>query len=304
MHILVVHNAYNSLACEAQLMVASFLAQNALEYTSYKSSDLRLGAEELIRARTQLPHFDLAIALGGDGTLLRVAHLVYEHKTPILGINYGKLGFLANDPEYGIVSLLSSALAGELKQESRAGLAVCLEYVNASGAKAQKHYYALNELALSRGESPSLCEFKLYIAGEPIQSLRADGIVLASATGSSAYALSAGGPLVSPALNALVVVPLNPHTLACRPFVCAGHETVELTIEKQAPRCIPALALDGERIVAENTLFDETPLNSSTSDENFVFVERIMVHTAKTPSILLRSEQQNFYTKARGAFFT
>ena len=226
MHILIVRNNSNSQAVDASLLLATYLATQGLDYTLVDSSDLscRCDHEELNGALAS--GVEMAVVLGGDGTILRTARQIGTSGVPVLGINFGRLGFLANTGDEGVIAVVASALAGDVVAEQRTNLridVVCEGEPDPWGDddEAAAHdvddpartFFALNELAVTRGANGRIIDFSLGISGAHIADMRGDGLVVATATGSTAYALSAGGPLVAPGFNGLVAVPLAPHTL-------------------------------------------------------------------------------------------
>ena len=155
----------------------------------------------------------LVVSLGGDGTLLRAASIVGYREIPILGLSFGHLGFLTGAGSKNIVESVSRALAGEMHQSRRATLDVDVTFCCGGGLMRDTHHFALNELALTRGALGDMIEFDVSVSGNRIDRLRGDGFVVATATGSTGYALSSGGPIVTPEFNGMVCVPIAPHTV-------------------------------------------------------------------------------------------
>ena len=178
----------------------------------------RLALPELI-ARA-----DLMIVIGGDGTLLYAAGLVAEHDIPLLGINRGRLGFLTDVSPRDMISAVDSLLAGECIADRRALLQARL--ISPQGAVVSR--FALNDVVFNRLETGRMLDFETRIDGRYVNSLAGDGLVIATATGSTAYALSCGGPIVEPRLNVLVVAPICPHTLSHRPFLVPGDSRIDI----------------------------------------------------------------------------
>ena len=230
MKVLIVRNDYNVQATDASLLLATYLATQQVDYALVDSSELGHWAEgDGALSAHLIEGVDLAVALGGDGTILRVAHLAGTSGIPILGLNFGRLGFLANTSEDGVVAAVAAALSGDVVEERRTNLrvdVVCDGEVDpyedtadlgeGGGRFPRKPIFALNEVAVTRGAFGRMIDFELGISGAHIADMRGDGLVVATATGSTAYALSAGGPLVSPGFGGLVVVPLAPHSLRSR----------------------------------------------------------------------------------------
>jgi len=172
---------------------------------------------------------DLMIAIGGDGTLLYAAGLVAEHEIPLLGINRGRLGFLTDVLPQDMVASLRAVLAGECEADRRALLQARL--ISAAGSEV--HGFALNDVVFNRLETGRMVDFETRIDGRYVNSHGGDGMVVATATGSTAYALSCGGPIVDPRLNVLVVAPICPHTLSDRPIVVPGESRIEFRLSGQ-----------------------------------------------------------------------
>jgi NAD+ kinase len=171
---------------------------------------------------------DLAIVLGGDGTLISCARLMAERKVPLVGVNLGRLGFLTDIPANHLQAAVGSILDGDFIPEQRTLLAGSVRRAGKTVFSA----LAFNDVVVSRGAMGSMIELAVTVDGEFIYSLRADGLIVATPTGSTAYALSAGGPILHPALQALALVPISPHTLSNRPIAIRGTSKVEITLER------------------------------------------------------------------------
>ena len=186
----------------------------------------------------------LAVPMGGDGTFLSAARALGFAPVPLLGFNYGDLGFLSGNPSRDELDLVVSALAGELPVERRSTLDARICALDGS----ELSITALNEVAYTRGASGHVVEYTLGINGTPVARLRADGLVVSTATGSTAYALSAGGPIVSPGYTGLMAVPLAPHALGSRAIVTAPSDVVEVAMGgrniEEASVFVDGLALD------------------------------------------------------------
>ena len=169
---------------------------------------------------------ELAIIVGGDGTLLSCARLMAERGVPLVGVNLGRLGFLTDIPAEALESSIESILAGDYQAESR----TLLEGSVRRDGKTVFSALAMNDVVVSRGAMGSMIEFAVTVDGEFIYTLRADGLIVATPTGSTAYALSAGGPILHPALSAIALVPISPHTLSNRPVAIRSTSKVEVTL--------------------------------------------------------------------------
>jgi len=169
---------------------------------------------------------DLVIAIGGDGTLLYAAGLVARHGVPLLGINRGRLGFLTDVMPEHLVAEVDAALQGRLIRDERPLLAAHLE--NSSGVIADE--LALNDVVLQRLATGRMVDVESHVDGRYVNTHAGDGLVIASATGSTAYALSCGGPIVEPHLPVFVMATICPHTLSNRPIIVSAGSTIEVRL--------------------------------------------------------------------------
>lgn len=191
-------------------------------------------------AREQLgKHCDLLIVIGGDGSLLHAAHAVMDDETPILGINRGSLGFLT-DILPTQLEKISNILAGKFILEKRFLLTSTVELDHKIIAQDD----ALNEAALIPDAVPHMIEFEIYIDNQFVCSQDSDGLIIATPTGSTAYALSGGGPILHPQLDAMVLVPMFPHSLNNRPIVVEGNREIRIIISANHTSS-PRLSCDG-----------------------------------------------------------
>ncbi|MGD0051877.1 MAG: NAD(+)/NADH kinase [Vulcanimicrobiaceae bacterium] len=180
---------------------------------------------DFVGSDCDLDHADLLITVGGDGTLLRGARLVHERGIPILGVNTGRLGFLteveANDEGF---AALARVLDGDVAYDERVAL-------HAQIAGQHEMHFALNEVVVRRTAKARLAPYGLVLDGELIAQLPSDGVMVATPTGSTAYWLSVGGPIIHPAVDALGVAALLPHTLFARPLLVPSEATIEITCD-------------------------------------------------------------------------
>lgn len=169
---------------------------------------------------------DLAVVLGGDGTVLSIARQLAPFDVPLIGINQGRLGFLTDIPLARMESTLDAMLAGRYIEQQRTLLTVDVE--RAGGGREQS--LALNDVVVNRGSLGSMIECAVDIDGRFAYAMRADGIIVATPTGSTAYALSAGGPILAPQLASLLLVPVAPHALTHRPIAISDECVVAITV--------------------------------------------------------------------------
>jgi NAD+ kinase len=177
---------------------------------AFKAGSVTLCPEQAFATRA-----DLIVAIGGDGTLLYAARLVAGHSVPLLGVNRGRLGFLTDVSPNCMLEDVDSVLAGRYSEDRRSLLAARLESHDGKTARA----LALNDVVVNKWETGRTMDFETTINGRFVNSHGGDGIVIATATGSTAYALSCGGPIVEPDLDVWVLAPICPHTLSDRPIV-------------------------------------------------------------------------------------
>src|SRR6185436_10247124 len=169
---------------------------------------------------------DLVIAIGGDGTLLYAARLVAHKGVPLIGINRGRLGFLTDVLPKDMLASVDAAIEGRCERDERALLEARL--ISANGRETRA--LALNDVVLQKWQTGRMLDFETWIDGVYVNNHGGDGLVVASSTGSTAYALSCGGPIVAPHLDALVVAPICPHTLSDRPIVVSGRSVITVKL--------------------------------------------------------------------------
>lgn len=185
---------------------------------------------------------DLVVVVGGDGSILGVARAVAPSGVPVLGVNRGGLGFLADVAPTQIDAKLAAVLRGENTVEERFLLAARVQrpgakapvWKSASGTAYGSDAVSLNDVVVHAGSSSRMMDMRLHIDGAFVYDQRSDGLIVSTPTGSTAYSLSAGGPIMSPKLDAVVIVPMFPHTLASRPLVVRGDSRIRITIAESA----------------------------------------------------------------------
>jgi NAD+ kinase len=186
---------------------------------AFKANTVVLCPEQSFATRA-----DLIVAIGGDGTLLYAARLVAGHSVPLLGVNRGRLGFLTDVSPSCMLEDVDSVLAGRYSEDRRSLLAARLESHDGKIARA----LALNDVVVNKWETGRTMDFETSINGHFVNSHGGDGMVIATATGSTAYALSCGGPIVEPDLEVWVLAPISPHTLSDRPIVVRAGSKIQL----------------------------------------------------------------------------
>lgn len=214
---------------------------------------------------------DMVLVLGGDGTLLSVARLLEGTDRPILGINLGSLGFLT---ELGVDELFGSlerVLEGEFVIEPRVRLEVSLH----RGGKQIAHYRVLNDVVINKGALARIINLEAYVDEHKVTNYQADGLIVSTPTGSTAYSLAAGGPIIEPTLDVILVSPICPHTLTNRPLVIPGGSSVELCLLSDSGAVF--LTLDGQ---------EGTRLSQG---------DCVRVRTSEMKVNLIRTGSRNFY---------
>ena len=171
-------------------------------------------------------HCDLALVIGGDGTMLGIGRQLARYGVPVIGINQGRLGFITDQPFESFRERLSAMLRGEYEEESRAMIAATVWRDGQCVFEAT----ALNDVVVNRSGVASMIELRVEVDGHFVANQRADGLIIATPTGSTAYALSAGGPMLHPAIEGWVMVPIAPHTLSNRPVVLSSHSEIAVEI--------------------------------------------------------------------------
>jgi NAD+ kinase len=237
--------------------IAHFLVRQGLEVSLEQQTAQSTGITDHGALTTDElgRHCDLAVVVGGDGTMLGIARQLARHGTPLVGINQGRRGFITDVPIDQFAQALAPMIAGDYEEERRSMLTGTVERDGDNIFEG----FALNDVVVSRGTASSMIELKVAIGPEFASNLRADGVIIASPTGSTAYALAAGGPILHPGIAAWVLVPIAPHDLSNRPIVLP--DTSDICIEIVSGRDASvsfdmqqlASLLHGDRIVVRRS---------------------------------------------------
>lgn len=238
-------------------------------------ADLHDLVPEALRLRSGQP-IDVLMTLGGDGTMLRGARTLGGQLVPILGVNLGRLGFLTSCGGDEMVDALCRFARGDYRAEPR--MALDARAIDRSGLE-RRRWYALNDVVLHKGGFARVVRLAVASNGEPIAAYAADGIVVSTPTGSTAYSLSAGGPIVEPTVDSLILTPISPHTLAVRPLVLPPTVAIRIWAEDGPEELL--VTVDGQ----VGTTFAEG--------------EVLEVRAAGRPVLLVRFSGTTYYGRLR-----
>lgn len=198
--------------------IREFLTQRGVTVVTQENESAIIGAPSLTDIDPAT--IDCALTLGGDGTILRMVHDNPKIQAPILGINLGSLGFMADIPIADIYPSLQQLLSGNFTVQER--LMMKGESVT------KEHCYAVNEIVFHRAKNASLIELAFHVDGRYLNTFSADGVIVSTPTGSTAYSLAAGGPILSPELEAYILTPICPHTISNRPIVLLPYQEIQV----------------------------------------------------------------------------
>ncbi len=217
-----------------------------------------------------LANADILIAIGGDGTMLHLSKRFGSHGLPVLGINLGNLGFLTDISPENLTTSINDLLSGSFRNEKR----IFLE------ARAMKQkFLALNEMIIHSGAIAKMIEYELYVDKNFVFRQKADGLIISTSTGSTAYSLSAGGPIIHPLVDAIVVQPMFPHNLSSRSLIITSKSSVQI------------------RITGKNS---RAKLNHDGNDAlNLSYGDSIKIYKSKSELILLHPKEHDFYSSCR-----
>lgn len=280
MRVLLVPNTLNAEAVNATVELAVWCLGKGLEPMLATSDAAACGLDAHAVSPADIGEPVLAVALGGDGTILKAVHLLGDVSVPLLGIKFGRLGFLSGSSPADARDAIESALAGEARIERRATLRAQIEM---SGRNVGS-YRSLNEVSVSRGSSGRIIAPDIIVGGNLVARMRSDGIIIATATGSTAYALSAGGPIVAPGFGGMVIVPVAPHTLCTRPLLTDPSETVEIRFN-DSTRNDAGIMIDGYSVPSRGSL------------------EGLVVARSEHDVLLVKYEGRGFYETVAQEFF-
>ena len=264
MRIHIVGNVYRQDALQAVLSTANWIKKKGFQVAVDGETGRHVNLP--IVPSADFAACDLVIAFGGDGTLIRAAHLCAEVGTPILGVYYGRFGFVTQCTGENVLSCLQTFLNGEASIESRTMIQAHLNRAGHSVAE----IHALNEIVLQRDVTARMMVFEVNVDGRDLTSYPADGVIISTTTGSTGYNLSAGGPIMDPAVAAFILTPVAPHTLSARSLILCPTSSVNLTVGSRGDAVLSA---DGQ-IRLHILSGDEVCITKSPRVTNLVTVEK------------------------------
>jgi len=246
--------------------------------TWLKKRKIQVCMSSLGNVSTALKNADLAITFGGDGTLLGFAREMREWSVPVLGVNLGRLGFLTEVRPAEVLVELQACLAGKLEVEERMMLECHLQ---SKKHKVNRRLAALNDMVISREGVSRLAAIDILVSGHLLAAFRGDGVILATPTGSTAYSLSAGGAVVHPKVNSMMITPICPHASSMHPTVIPADEHVQIVLRRERREARAILTADGQEIVEVDDSFS------------------IKVTRYPLPFKLVKSSKRNYYETLR-----
>ncbi|MEI8365955.1 MAG: NAD(+)/NADH kinase [Parachlamydiaceae bacterium] len=235
------HNTGKKQSRDIAIKIVAFLQQHSITVVAEDDDAASIGAQSL--SSIPEPEVNFCITLGGDGTILRLVHKHPNLQVPILAINLGSLGFMADITTNHIEASLKNLINGCFQIESR--------MVIEGKTPTKQINFAINEIVVHRSSHPSLINLAIYVDGRYLNTFSADGVIVSTPSGSTAYSLAAGGPILVPELNALVLTPICPHTISNRPIVLLPEQ--EIRIEYIGPCTTAEVAFDGVPCYALST---------------------------------------------------
>lgn len=277
--VLLVPNVRNPEAVAAAVETYGWLAAAGIDAMLAAEDALACGIPGAAVERSAIGAPGLVLAFGGDGTILKAVHLVGDVEAPVLGVNLGNLGFMSGAGREDLREAVEAALAGEVVVERRSTLRA---EVHVGGRQAGV-YRALNEAFVGRGAAGRSVEAAVSVNGTRVGAYTCDGVIVATPTGSTAYSLSAGGPVVAPAVAGLIVVPVAPHAMCARAMVVGASDVVEVSFPDPA-RAEACLTIDGDTMPCRQSL------------------ERLVVTKGEHDVVLARHVGRDFYEVYRDEF--
>jgi NAD+ kinase len=257
----IVYRIHTDRAVKAAQDVVAWLKKR--QYEVFTAPDQKkLGGTSLMKSSRDFQKMALVVVLGGDGTYLRAVRLMQAHQVPILGFNMGTLGYLAHHNPEKIFETLEKSLRSEMWLQSRSRLEVT---VFRKGKKTKSIFTALNDVVLERGSNSQLIHVSIALDQSPVHDVKADGFIISTPTGSTAYNLAAGGPILDPEAQSFVITPVAPHSLTHRPLVVPDSKLINLRMESYQAH----LVVDGQKVM-DLKAGDELQVERAQTDHQLV----------------------------------
>jgi NAD+ kinase len=264
-----VYRPHSVRAAATAKKVALWLSKRDL--TLFTHPEIKVVAKTKRIKPTEIKSLDLVIVLGGDGTFLRAVRMLNSQTTPILGVNLGNLGFLTEIRVEELFKVLEMTLENKMERVERSTLHATI--VRKSGKK--DSFHALNDIVIERGENSRLINMAVFAGSFLVSNIKADGLIIATPTGSTAYCLAAGGPIVQPGVKAVTMTPICPHTLTNRPVIFSEDERIKLKLNQNPGRAV--LMIDGRR------------------QEDLTCADTVLITKGKKPVVMLSLPTRNYF---------
>lgn len=262
----VVYRIHTDKAVKAASQVAAFLKKQGVEVLTAPEQK-KIAGTVLMKTAKEFQKISLVVVIGGDGTYLRAVRLMQTYQVPILGFNMGTLGYLAHHAPEKMSETVMKALKSGMCKQDRARVQVSA-YRN--GSKKPLVFTALNDVVLERGSRSQLIHISIRLNEDEVHDVKADGLILATPTGSTAYNLAAGGPILDPETHAFVITPVAPHSLTHRPLVVADDKIILFRMESY--KAVAHLVVDGQKVLDLKS-GDELRFEKAETDHQLVVVK-------------------------------
>ena len=301
MNVLLFTNKTNDHSVEALESICTWLTEKDIKHRLFSSGIFEERGSSFDEISGSITEYDLVCSFGGDGTTLRAAHIVGKTGIPLLSYNFGRLGFLSGAGVDDLIPAMEAAIDGRLSFDARCILEVAVLYEDGHVDR----QIAVNELAVSRGHFGRIVELDLSINDTFIATISGDGILVSTPTGSTGYALSAGGPIISPSHEGLCVVPIAPHTLTSRAVVTTCKDVISIVPNRQNRQQL-VLFIDGEVFwitTAKEELQNTKGQGLSTNTASQREIARVEVSVCPEKLMFARYGAYDFYNHISQTFF-
>lgn len=260
----IVYRIHTEKAVKAALSVTAWLKKQGFEVFTAPEQK-KIPGTVLMKTSREFQKMALVVVLGGDGTYLRAVRLMQANQVPIIGFNMGTLGYLAHHSPERIPETLTKTLENDMYVQNRSRLQVT---ILKKGQKKGQTFTALNDVVLERGSNSQLIHVAINLNDVPVQEVKADGFIISTPTGSTAYNLAAGGPILDPQTRSFVITPVAPHSLTHRPLVVPDTKQIYLKMESLQAR----LVVDGQKVTDLKT-GDELRIEKAETDHQLVIAK-------------------------------